>query len=95
MDAAEIVVGMTVRYPRTGTAGKVERIEVIEGETFAELDSTGLLYRADTIEPAASLEVRRAAKKENLDERLKREKTFEKDLDDAWSKIDGACEGGG
>lgn len=95
MDAAEIVVGMTVRYPRTGTSGKVARIEVIEGEMFAEIDTTGLLYRADLIEPAASLEARRTGKKESLDDHIRREKAFERDLDDAWSKIDGACEGGG
>jgi len=95
MDAAEIAVGMRVRYPRTGTAGRVERIEVIEGKTFAELDSTGLLYRADMIEPAANPERKRTEKKEDPKDLIRKEKDFEKDLGDAWKQIDGACEGGG
>lgn len=95
MDTAEIAVGMTVRYPRTGTAGRVDRIEAIDGETFAALDSTGLLYRADTLEPAANPEKRRAKKKEDLDDIVRREKELDRDLGDAWAQTDGACEGGG
>jgi hypothetical protein len=51
MHADEIAVGMSVRYPRTGTTGTVTRIDVIEGETFALVDTTGLLYRADVLIP--------------------------------------------
>ncbi|MDK2974992.1 MAG: hypothetical protein PWP08_1363 [Methanofollis sp.] len=95
MEAAEIAVGMTARYSRTGTAGRVERIEVIEGKTFAELDTTGLLYRADTIEPVASLEQKRTGKKDDLKELVRKEQEFDRDLGDAWKQIDNACEGGG
>ncbi|WFN34369.1 DUF2098 domain-containing protein [Methanogenium sp. S4BF] len=40
---------MRVRYPRTGTAGTVVRIEDIDGNEFAEIDATGLLYRTDQL----------------------------------------------
>jgi hypothetical protein len=43
--------GMRVRYPRTGTAGTVVRIEEIRGNMFAEMDTTGLLYRTDQLVP--------------------------------------------
>ncbi|MBP2146861.1 hypothetical protein J2129_002315 [Methanofollis sp. W23] len=96
MDAAEVAVGMAVRYPRTGTAGKVAGIEVIEGETFATLDATGLLYRVDTLEPAARLEEHHAEeKRDGIDDLVRKKTEFGKDLSDAWQNIDNACEGGG
>ncbi|MEI7856034.1 MAG: DUF2098 family protein [Methanomicrobiales archaeon] len=49
MLAEEVVQGMRVRYPRTGTTGIVLRIEHIRGDVFAELDSTNLLYRVDQL----------------------------------------------
>ena len=95
MDTAEIAVGMAVRYPRTGTAGKVSRLEEIRGKAFAELDTTGLLYRVDTLEPAAQPEQKRKEREEDLSDLLTREKELGKDLKDAWQNIDNACEGGG
>lgn len=95
MDATEVAVGIAVRYPRTGTAGKVAGIEVIEGETFATLDTTGLLYRVDTLEPAAHLEEHHAEKREDIDDLLRKKTEFGKDIRDAWQNIDNACEGGG
>ena len=47
MLADELVIGMRVRYPGTGTTGNVVRIENEQGNVFAELDSTHLLYRID------------------------------------------------
>ena len=38
MLAEEIALGMRVRYPRTGTTGKILRTRQVKGETFAELD---------------------------------------------------------
>ncbi|QSZ67281.1 DUF2098 domain-containing protein [Methanofollis aquaemaris] len=95
MDATEVAVGMAVRYPRTGTAGNVARIEVIEDETFAALDSTGLLYRVDTLEPAAHPTRHHAKKSRDLESLVRKEAEFGKDISDAWQNIDNACEGGG
>ena len=52
MLAEEIALGMRVRYPRTGTTGKILHIEQVRGDTFAELDTTNLLYRVDHLIPA-------------------------------------------
>ncbi len=49
MEDVTISSGMRVRYPRTGTAGTVVRIEDIDGNEFAEIDTTGLLYRTDQL----------------------------------------------
>ena len=49
MEDVAISSGMRVRYPRTGTAGTVVRIENIDGSEFAEIDTTGLLYRTDQL----------------------------------------------
>ncbi|NYT17861.1 MAG: DUF2098 domain-containing protein, partial [Methanomicrobiales archaeon] len=53
MNADEIMIGMQVRYPRTGTTGTVTRIEQMKGDLFAEIDTTRLLYRADQLIPVA------------------------------------------
>jgi hypothetical protein len=95
METAEIAVGMAVRYPRTGTAGKVTRIEEVRGETFAEIDTTGLLYRVDTLEAAAQPGRSREEREEGVTDLVRREREFGKDLRDAWKNIDNACEGGG
>jgi hypothetical protein len=52
----EVVQGMRVRYPRTGTSGFILRIERLRGDVFAELDSTHLLYRVDQLIPASGSE---------------------------------------
>ncbi|WP_298668473.1 DUF2098 domain-containing protein [uncultured Methanofollis sp.] len=95
METGEIAVGMAVRYPRTGTAGKVARIEEVRGETFAEIDTTGLLYRVDTLETAAQPGRTREKREEGVADLVRREREFGKDLKDAWKNIDNACEGGG
>lgn len=95
METAEIAVGMAVRYPRTGTAGKVARIEEVRGETFAEIDTTGLLYRVDTLEAAAQPGRNREEREKDVTDLVRREREFGKDLKDAWKNIDNACEGGG
>ena len=51
MSAEDIALGARVRYPKTGTTGKILHMEQIRGETFAELDSTHLLYRIDQLTP--------------------------------------------
>ena len=49
MESQKIVPGVRARYPATGTSGTVVRLEEIEGKTFAEIDTTGLLYRTDRL----------------------------------------------
>lgn len=51
MEDVAIRPGMRVRYPRTGTAGTIVRIEDLNGKVFAEIDTTGLLYRTDQLVP--------------------------------------------
>jgi hypothetical protein len=51
-------------YSKTGTTGKVVRIVEMNGKTWAELDSTGLLYEINALEVAAgSPKVKTPAKK--------------------------------
>ncbi|MBO4522152.1 MAG: DUF2098 family protein, partial [Methanomicrobium sp.] len=55
MKEGEIAVGDIVRYPNTGTTGRVIALEKIPpegtgvGGIYATLDSTGLRYRIDTL----------------------------------------------
>jgi len=46
--------GDTAVYPKTGTIGRVVRILDMDGKTWAELDSTGLLYDINSLEPSAA-----------------------------------------
>ncbi len=97
MLAEEIEVGMRVRYPRTGTAGTILRIELSGGLTFAELDSTHLLYRIDQLIPASSTERTTVAIIEDAKEIIAREREFASggELQEAMKNIDQSCEGGG
>jgi len=97
MLAEEIALGMKVRYPRTGTTGKVLHLEQIRGETFAELDSTNLLYRIDHLIPATGSETVSTSIKEDVKTVIEREREFAagSGLQDALKNIDQSCEGGG
>lgn len=97
MESPEILVGMRVRYPRTGTLGTVVRIEQDRGDLFAELDSTGLLYRIDNLVPAGAVEKSGGARKEDLEALLQKEKFFDSGLEmgEAIRDLDQSCEGGG
>jgi len=44
--------GETVLYTKTGTVGKVTKVLTIDNKLWAELDSTGLLYDENVLEPA-------------------------------------------
>jgi hypothetical protein len=98
MLAEEMALGMRVRYPRTGTTGKILRIEEIRGVTFAELDSTSLLYRIDHLIPA-TVAANKAATTivEDAKQVITREREFAagSELQDALKNIDQSCEGGG
>ncbi|PKL57145.1 MAG: DUF2098 domain-containing protein [Methanomicrobiales archaeon HGW-Methanomicrobiales-6] len=96
MSTDDVAVGAVVRYPRTGTTGKVVRVEEIDGWKYAELDSTGLYYRVDelisTDKPTGDAE----RGERSLEEYLKEHKELQKQLEEVWEKgIDQSCEGGG
>ena len=97
MLAEEVAPGMKVRYPRTGTTGKILRIEQVRGETFAELDSTNLLYRIDQLIPATAPEKTAKTLVEDAKTVIEREREFAagSGLQDALKNIDQSCEGGG
>ncbi|MGA2913899.1 MAG: DUF2098 domain-containing protein [Methanoregula sp.] len=97
MLAEEITLGMRARYPRTGTTGIILRIEQVRGEVFAELDSTSLLYRIDTLIPASGPEKSTKAFIDDAKKVIEKERAFASgsELQDAWKNIDQSCEGGG
>lgn len=97
MLAEEIAVGMNVRYPRTGTTGKILRTEEVKGTIFAELDSTCLLYRIDQLIPISGGEKKVTTIVEDAKKVIERERQFAagSELQDALRNIDQSCEGGG
>jgi hypothetical protein len=97
MLAEEISLGMKVRYPRTGTTGKVLHLEQIRGETFAELDSTKLLYRIDHLIPATGADRITTSIQEDARKVIEQEREFAagSGLQEALKNIDQSCEGGG
>lgn len=97
MLAEEIALGMKVRYPRTGTTGKILRIEQVRGDTFAELDTTNLLYRIDQLITAAAVEKTTTSIVEDAKSVIEREREYAagSGLQDALKNIDQSCEGGG
>jgi hypothetical protein len=96
MNAEELAVGMQVRYPRTGTAGKVTRIEQVGADLFAEIDTTELLYRIDQLIPAGKAREKEEKKAEKDLEQVKSERDFlTTGFQDALSHTDQSCEGGG
>ena len=97
MSAEQISLGARVRYPKTGTTGKILHIEQIRGETFAELDSTHLLYRIDQLTPVTVSEKTVSAIVEDAKKVIAREREFAAggELQDALKNIDQSCEGGG
>ena len=97
MNAEELVIGMQVRYPRTGTSGRVTRVEQKHGDLFAELDSTGLLYKIDQLIPAAARKEKEAKVRDEDLERIKKERELVSDeaFREALSHSDQSCEGGG
>ena len=95
MQAGEVAVGIHVRYPRTGTTGKVVRIERLDHDTYAELDSTHLLYRADQLiayEPKAQREEKKGGG--DLEE-IAREREATRAAQSQWLSADELCDGGG
>jgi len=96
MSTDDVIVGAIVRYPRTGTTGKVLRIEEIEGRRYAEIDSTGLYYRVDEL-IGADLVIEHVEREgRSLEDYLKEHEELKEQLEKVWEKgIDQSCEGGG
>ena len=96
MEDVAIRPGVRVRYPRTGTAGTVVRIEEINGNEFAEVDTTGLLYRTDQlvlIEGEADVPKKvRISSDINDYERLKELESTE-DMQDKYDQVTGVGAG--
>ena len=97
MLSEEIVLGMRVRYPRTGTTGKILHLEQINGITFAELDSTGLFYRIEQLIPATAVEKTISVLNEDTKKIIAREREFAAgtEFQEVLKNIDQSCEGGG
>ncbi|MFA7562498.1 MAG: DUF2098 domain-containing protein [Methanoculleus sp.] len=96
MSTDDVAVGAVVRYPRTGTVGKVVRIEEIDGWRYAEIDSTGLYYRVDELIGADKTVGKVEKKGHSLEDYLKEHKEFQEQLEEVWSRgTDQSCEGGG
>ncbi len=97
MHADDVVPGLRVRYPRTGTTGTVQRIETLKGKTYAELDSTHLFYATDQLIPAEIMEKTRRTVFEDAKKVIEQERAFAagSELQEALKNIDQSCEGGG
>jgi len=93
----EVVQGMRVRYPRTGTTGTILRIEHLRGDVFAELDSTNLMYRVDQLIPASGSDKVTVTILEDAKKVIERERAFAagNEMTEALRNIDQSCEGGG
>lgn len=84
-----------MRYGRTGTVGKIVTFTEERGETFAELDSTGMYYRIDQL-TAIKEEKTRVEKPRDLTRDFKEEQEKIREMqENAWRNTDQSCEGGG
>lgn len=91
-----MAVGAVVRYPRTGTTGKVVRIEEIDGRRYAEIDSTGLYYQVDELIGADKTIGKAERGERSLEEYLKEHRELQEQLEEVWEVgTDRSCEGGG
>ncbi len=96
MSTDDVAVGAVVRYPRTGTTGKVVRVEEIDGRQYAEIDSTGLYYRVDELVGADRTAEPAKREGRSLEDYLKEHKELKEQLEGVWEKgTDQSCEGGG
>ncbi len=95
MQTDECAVGARVRYAGTGTVGTVTALQAVDGETFAVLDSTELLYRLDQLTPAGTVREQREARREDITAQLAREREGIVREDGSQFELDNSCEGGG
>jgi len=96
MEDVAIRPGVRVRYPRTGTAGTVVRVEETDGNEFAEIDTTGLLYRTDQLVVIeGEIEVKKKVRKTSDISDYDRLKDIEssEDMQDAYDQVSGVGAG--
>ncbi|MBN2733781.1 MAG: DUF2098 domain-containing protein [Methanomicrobiaceae archaeon] len=94
MQDEEISVGDVVRYPRTGTTGRVSEVKKSGKFYFAKLDSTGLLYRTDLLIPAKSVKkLRESGEKTDIDRLIRPEDLSSEDISDAFDDVTGVGAG--
>ncbi|MEN3054745.1 MAG: DUF2098 family protein [Candidatus Methanosuratincola petrocarbonis] len=91
--------GDAVIYEKTGTKGNVTRVVEMDGKTWAELDTTGLLYDENVLEPTEEKVVAEKPRPEVGKERSKKEEAeiSEEQLKGGDMTIDtsGSCSGAG
>jgi len=96
MSTDEIAVGAVVRYPRTGTMGKVVKIEEIDDRVYAELDTTGLYYLVDELIRTEQTEEEARKKERSLEDYVREHREIQEQLEKVWEVgTDQSCEGGG
>ena len=90
------IVGSKVRYPRTGTAGTIEEINVIHGKSFGKIDTNGLWYRLDQLICIESLRTHAPKKKQDINDFRAEMKASSEDKDEifeAFKEVDGVGAG--
>ena len=89
--------GTPVRYPRTGTSGIITRFVDKGGKRFAELDSTGLLYRLDQLVSSefTSKSEQKIGREEQLAQLERERRQLEEESMEEPPSLDGACAGAG
>lgn len=94
MSESEISIGTLVTYPKTGTTGTVISVDEINGETFYQLDKTGLFYRSDLLLPAISGERRRETQEEDIRKKIENEKKLSsEEIEEAFDDVTGVGAG--
>lgn len=91
---AEIREDSLVRYKGTGTIGVVKVLKEEDGQMWAFLDSTGLYYRLDTLEPIDAAPERKELEGMTLEQIQERFKTNQEIMDKAKMQ-DESLESGG
>jgi hypothetical protein len=88
-----LVQGDMVVYSKTGTTGKVVQISEMDGKAWAELDSTGLLYDINSLEPItknSGIDTGKPEKK--VAKRKERERGGEKEISPEKMKDEGSLD---
>jgi hypothetical protein len=90
----EIAEGALVRYSGTGTVGVVKAITEDEAGKWAFLDSTGLYYKVETLEPIDKIPERKELGGATVEE-IKRKIAAHQEMMDAAKMQDETLETGG
>jgi len=89
-----VAVGSFVRYPKTGTSGRVDSVEFFEGEEFARIEESGLYYRTDMLIITETYEKKAERGEYSGAERLKYERRLDsEEIKDAFDNVDGVGAG--